>query len=578
MKISSNLRVGNTKGYALLLVLIISVATLTILAAALSWCSTNTTISQRNNQYFKTLAAAEAATEKVITQLASDYQSQGDSLVAANLDNYRHLVPTAAENSVWSNYEFKDGQGSISQTYVQYVPPSQFALLNSQYRGLYGYASTYRIISNARELNNSIDIVGALEQDIQVATIPVFQFAIFYNVDLEINPGAAMTITGPVHCNATTYLQPMSVLTFNSDVTSVGPIITNKKPTDPTVRTPGTLVFQAEHDAGVSMLNLPIGTNNSPPAVREIVEIPPSGESANSPMGKQRLYNMADLIILVSNNAVVAKSGLVNNFATTIPASQVNSFLRTNGSFFNKRENKTIQTIDIDVGKLAAWNASNSLLRSVLAAGDVRTVYVEDFRTQTGTVESGVRLTNGQNILPKGLTVATPNPVYIEGNYNVPSSALGSTNTSGTLPAAIMADAITILSPNWNDANSHLALTSRVASDTTVNAAFLAGIVETTSGSYSGGVENFPRFLENWSSRTFTYNGSMVVMYDTKFATGLWQGTGTVIGIYNPPIRNWAFDQNFRDPTKLPPSTPQLRTMIRGTWKAIAPNTVLAGS
>ena len=69
----------------------------------------------------------------------------------------------------------------------------------------------------------------------------------------------------------------------------------------------------------------------------------------------------------------------------------------------------------------------------------------------------------------------------------------------------------------------------------------------------------------------------MVVMYDSKYAIGLWQGTGSGIGIYNPPNRNWAFDQNFRDVNKLPPSTPQVRTLIRGSWKAIPPNTVVAG-
>jgi hypothetical protein len=311
-------RTRETSGYAMILVLIIAAATLTILGAALTWCTTNTTINQRNNQYFKTLAAAEAATEKVITKMANDYQSQGDALVSANLDTYRGLVPTPAEAGLWSGYEFKDGQGNLNKTYVEYNPPSAFQPLNSQYRGLYGYASSYRIISNARELNTSFSVIGALEQDIQVATIPIFQFAIFYNLDLEINPGAAMTVTGPVHCNAQTYLQPQTTLTFRSDVTAVGNLNLNKKPTDPVVRPAGTVVFQAEHDGGVSSMTLPIGTNNSPTAVRELVEIPPSGESANSPIGKQRLYNLADLIVLVSNNTVVAKSGLVNNFATTM--------------------------------------------------------------------------------------------------------------------------------------------------------------------------------------------------------------------------------------------------------------------
>jgi hypothetical protein len=96
--------------------------------------------------------------------------------------------------------------------------------------------------------------------------------------------------------------------------------------------------------------------------------------------------------------------------------------------------------------------------------------------------------------------------------------------------------------------------------------------VETVSGSYSGGVENFPRFLEDWSGKVFTYNGSMVVMYDSVYATGQWGGTGSTIGIYNPPTRNWAFDTNFSNPAKIPPGTPSVRALVRDAWTSIKPS------
>ena len=48
------------------------------------------------------------------------------------------------------------------------------------------------------------------------------------------------------------------------------------------------------------------------------------------------------------------------------------------------------------------------------------------------------------------------------------------------------------------------------ATNTTVNAGIISGIVPSGSGYYSGGVENFPRFLEDWSGKTFTYYGSML--------------------------------------------------------------------
>src|SRR5439155_9106591 len=138
----------------------------------------------------------------------------------------------------------------------------------------------------------------------------------------------------------------------------------------------------------------------------------------------------------------------------------------------------------------------------------------------------------------------TASPAYTLGNYNL-STGFSGTNTVNTKPSSIVSDAITVLSTAWSDANSYNAMALRIANDTTVNAAFLAGIVTSTSASDSGGIENFPRFLEDWgavATKTLTYNGSMVVMFPSRVATNLWLGIGSTYDIYNPPIRNWALD------------------------------------
>jgi hypothetical protein len=174
-----------------------------------------------------------------------------------------------------------------------------------------------------------------------------------------------------------------------------------------------------------------------------------------------------------------------------------------------------------------------------------------------------------------GLGVATPDPVYIVGNYNVSTNGtpanLGTFNTTQTRPAAVYSDAVTILSPNWNPQNSSNSISSRTAANDTVNAALLTGNVPSDGNYYSGGVENFPRFLENWSGCTFTYNGSMVCMFNSQVAIAPWPGTGTV---YNPPTRNWAFDLNFNNPAKQPPMMPFVISVNRGAWTFLRTNTV----
>ena len=83
---------------------------------------------------------------------------------------------------------------------------------------------------------------------------------------------------------------------------------------------------------------------------------------------------------------------------------------------------------------------------------------------------------------------------------------------------------------------------------------------------YGGGLENFPRFLEDWSGDQMLYRGSLVSLFDSRFAMHKrwsWQG------YYSPPVRDWAFDLNFRDPTKLPPGTPTVGSVIQTAYRPI---------
>jgi hypothetical protein len=162
------------------------------------------------------------------------------------------------------------------------------------------------------------------------------------------------------------------------------------------------------------------------------------------------------------------------------------------------------------------------------------------------------------------------------GNYNVQTNTggalLDTTNTSKTWPAALMGDALTILSSSWSDTYTNTtSLGSRgTAGNSTVNAACLEGIVPSvTVGGvehYSGGLENFLRLEEDWSKQ-LTYNGSIVVMFPSVYATNYWHVTGV---FYNPPTRKWGFDSNFKTPEGSPPGVPSAKGVIRGGWMPLA--------
>jgi hypothetical protein len=170
-----------------------------------------------------------------------------------------------------------------------------------------------------------------------------------------------------------------------------------------------------------------------------------------------------------------------------------------------------------------------------------------------------------------GLTIATENPAYLQGDFNANSANGGFADAS--VATSVAADAFTLLSNDWNDANSFNSPfnpnTGRQAVTAWYRLAVLAGKEisfpipgwDTTAidGSQDfgtdGGVHNFMRFLENWNG-TLNYNGSIVSLYFNRQATGLFNSGGNN---YSPPNRGYSFDTNFLNPTLLPPRTPMFR-------------------
>ena len=452
--------------------------------------------------------------------------------------------------------------------------------------------------------------------------IPIFQFAIFYNVNMEIDPGAPMAVNGPVFSNAGLW-SGTPYITYNSTVAAVGQV--NTTATDPFATgktdsgTPaGNFTLSGQPVSGVSPISLLIfGTNN----LKAMLNLPPVAyalgtTAAYSTNGQAYLANAVDLYITNSvrgtnfgslipsgtntiiyfqdSLAVPPLTRITNDFylltnrvthtifsTNNVTSNQLTnlwyagySFV-TNVVFYDWREGwnggsgpaKKVEAVQIDIAKFNIWRTNAAVnggnlynTQNIVHKGHpIDSVYVYDSVPLNGTTLPAVRLVNGQQLPSSyGFTLATPFPLYVYGNYNVSNnlgSSLGQNSTIYTWPAALMADAVTILSTNWSDA----VITKLPSSgNTTVNAAMLTGIVPsdpTISGDYSGGVENYLRLLENWSGLTLTYNGSIVVMFPSQYATNHWRPTGNY---YNAPIRHWAFDTNFLNPAKLPPLTPMV--------------------
>ena len=508
--------------------------------------------------------------------LRSTRQTQ---VTAVELDNVRTFY--AAEGAVeWGCGELRTLlESSVDPTQAQLdqlSPPSlsgytvdqhqvtkvgaltEEVISSGDYTGLRGYVQRYTVQSQVSSDRRSAAIV----REIQHQFIPLFQFGVFYEDDLEIFPGPAMTFAGPIHTNGSLYMGAETSIQCQSTVTAVGKYWHFRKDNG-NVDTPGPVNVKDQFGAwqnvwrgsywldnrradwanqalalwngnfrdsshGLSTLRLPI-----PPAADQhlIVE---RGVAGDGTQEREAKYWYKATIRYV-NGALTDSSGN--------PLTQPGVYTYTANKFYDDRENRWVDVVDINIGTMISggYAPSNGIIYISHASGDY----------------PAVRIINAQTLPVGGLTIATDLPLFVKGNYN----------TTPKRGSALLCDAITLLSPSWNDGVSGGPLSGRVASNMSINACIMTGHVATDSSStYSGGLENLFRFLENWSGKTTTYRGSIIDLWYSRRATSDW----SYGSFYTAPNRNWAFDTDLLSPANWPPGTPRVQTVQRGIWRQIS--------
>jgi len=194
--------------------------------------------------------------------------------------------------------------------------------------------------------------------------------------------------------------------------------------------------------------------------------------------------------------------------------------------------------------------------------------------------------------IPCGLTIAVENPVYVQGDFNANSQGNGFNDPH--VATSIAADAVTLLSDNWNDYNSFLfpyqqssvsgypapvsnpgqraGYTSwyRVAIAAGKGISFLQPSGTAQDFGTDGGVHNFLRYIENWGNQTLNYRGSIINLFTNRQLVGTFKCCTLV---YSPPSRGYNFDVEFLDPQLLPPRTPLFRDVnTTGFTQLLLPN------
>ncbi len=533
-----NQTLKNNRGFAALIAMIL-VGMLTLIGlASLSTTDDEITITGNEVREIRAFNAAEALLDKAAAELHVSYDLTGTvpSLLPSGTSEMNDCI--AAYNTT------DDG------------PAIQKVLSRGTLAGLHALVKSYTI--NSIGVNNEALGKVELSQHFEAALVPLFQFAVFYDNDLEIAPGPTMSLIGRVHSNGNMWLQSNNSLKIDSCVTAAGNIFHGRKGAgsvsngdilvkngdgnytsmkegsgwlestdahwiDSSIARWNGRVQDADH--GQSRLNLPLtdGSGNSPHSLIEReTDNPDSYESkASLKFINGKAYQLIGTVWSNVTNELTAK-GIIT---------------KINNKFYDGRDKIWVDVTELDM----------NLLYSEGYAPANGVVYFSD---KSGDFPA-LRIRNGAE-LDAPLTIASENPVYTLGDFN-------SVNKK---PACIMGDAVTFLSSAFNDANSDKSKNDRIAVATKVNASILTGNVETTASNYNGGFENLPRFLEKWSNKKFTWTGSMVNLWYSQQANSTWNGT-----YYSPPIRDWSYDIDLDDPTKLPPETPMVRVFQRTGWK-----------
>ncbi|MDZ7630909.1 MAG: hypothetical protein U5K74_06025 [Gemmatimonadaceae bacterium] len=475
--------------------------------------------------------------------------------------------------------------------------PVNRIITRGAFAGLYALEQPMSVRINAHDATQNR---AAIELGVSVQSVPIFQFGVFYDRDLEINNGPPMTFAGWVHSNRHLYMSSANA-NYMNQITSADSVFWSRKdaaitlagiriannasvltPLDFDSRSHPGATFVARSNlrfngrlksrvSGVRPLRLPL------PGGMDPVELVLPAQGGDSPdVAAVRMANKADLRIVVNVANPLADICAEATFIraagrTPLGAACPLVFQFTRNAFWDGREMKRPDVLELDLAQLRNFVNVNPADRQVSI------IYVE-FQGRDSTVAlrdyPALRIRNGAQLPdpsapgePGGLTVTTNAAMYVRGNYN----------TVNWKPAALIGDVVTFQSNAWNDATSTTYPRS-MATATSVWAALLAGNSETPCDArvcggpqqYGGGLENFPRFLENWSGVPMNYTGSLVSLFVSRQSSGVW-GHNLNGGrpYYNPPNRNWSFETRFQNPMLLPPGTPRLGSVLQISYRNV---------
>lgn len=217
------------RGSALVLTMIFVTIFALVIAAVLTDVQQQTRNVHRTRVMTNTMEAAKSSVRGMVNnvrELAFTRPPQLNGSIG-NLNtvikSVQPVIPSGSKHVMHS---------SKPLTYLRDLGPNdgEYRVITDQNDEFYGYSILrldYEMVSFLQEDTRKNEILGfrgmGARSRVTVNYIPLYQYAIFYNNELEIFPGPALRVKGKVHTNEDLYLTGNTV--YENTVTSAGRIL-----------------------------------------------------------------------------------------------------------------------------------------------------------------------------------------------------------------------------------------------------------------------------------------------------------------------------------------------------------------
>lgn len=196
------------RGFALESVLMLLVMFSVIILAGLSAVTSLSRTSNADYRASRATYASEGGADDIMSQLDAAMQ---DGIISGQ-------DISTLQTPALPGYRFTQSTQTIGL-------PATKTITTGPFSGLYSLNQPIDIKVTARDTSGNM---ATSILSVNAQTIPLFQFGVFYEGDLEILPGAPMTFAGWVHTNGNLYLSSNSV-TFQSQITTPDSVFWQRK-------------------------------------------------------------------------------------------------------------------------------------------------------------------------------------------------------------------------------------------------------------------------------------------------------------------------------------------------------------